>query len=342
VKRQLSYTEVSALLECQAKHDFAYVGQLAGSALKKREPHIRLREGRAWGAAVAALHSWPDPEAPVRWRYANALDALDRALDDDAYQLQAIGLYDRNAHADLSLYLADVLWDYARTAEPMHVTHPELELRVPIPSRASGRASSRYEFLAFFDGLTRIDGRLWIVEFKLRTRLSGTEHILLGRQYRFYAWAAERILGEPIAGVIVDERLNEVPKPARINKGPKVSHAKDQLTTPELYRVACEEHGEEPHEDVLDALGARKWQLREPVIFSRAEIAEVDDELRSAARLVGLFDTGELYPLRSPEPRRCRSCAFRPICPNPRDADLVDALYERRPAKRTYQEALAV
>jgi CRISPR/Cas system-associated exonuclease Cas4 (RecB family) len=347
MKRVLSYSEISTALDCQAKHDFAYVGHLAGDALVRREAHVRLREGRAWGRAVAALHLHNFTESDIQTRYSHALAELHKALDEDADQLREVGFYDQTAHHDLTLHLEDVLWHYAYTSEPLHVTHPELEIRLPIPSRTGARASSRYEFLAYIDGLTRNEWGLWIVEYKLRKRLTGSGYIALGRQFRLYAWAVERTLDEPVQGVIVDERLNEAPKEPRWVKGkkkgvpPTPSHAKEQLTTPERYAMACREAGIDTDPNTIEALGARKWQDRQYIVFTPQEIADVDLELRSAARLIQQLDSGVLHPLRNPSPMRCGGCAFRDICAHPRDHELVDALYQRIPPKHERQEIAA-
>lgn len=340
MKRTVSYSEVSTVLDCQAKHDFGYVGQLAGSALERREPHIRLREGRAWGRAVAALHGCP-LRFGAQARYALALPHLNAALAEDAEVLKAAGVFNADEHDDLALYLAAVLWHYAYTSEPLALAYPELELLLPIPSRSSSRASSRYEFHAYLDGLARHDGYLWIVEYKLRGRLTGAAQVALGRQYRFYAWAAERTLGEEIAGVIVDERLNELPKPPRMLKSGLPSHAKDQHCTREEYEAACLMADVTPHPETLEALSSRKWQDRQRVLFSRSEMAEVELELQSASRLISLLDSGVLYPLRNPSPMRCPGCAFRDICQYPGDTELVETQFIRVPAKRDRQEAIA-
>lgn len=345
MKRRISYSEVATVLDCQAKHDFAYVGRLAGAALQRREAHIRLREGKAWGEAVAAWHGAADLDVVVR--YDHGLAALIAALERDAEELREAGVYDPEAHANLRGHLIGVYAHYATTAEVMPLTHPELELLVPIPSRSGRQASTRYIFHGFLDGLTREHGDLWLVEFKLRQRLTGAAYAQLGRQYRFYAWAAERALGEPIAGVIVDERLDTAPKPARMVQGarkgdpPRPSHAKDQLCTAAAYEAACWEADVTPHPETVEALRSRKWSDRQRILFARSEIAEVALELGSASRLIQQLDSGLLYPLRNPSPMRCGGCAFRDICATPADAELVDALYERIPAKRDREEVAA-
>lgn len=338
-RRFISHTEISKALECMASWDFAYGGHLTGGqVLKPKIQHVRLREGKAWGRAIAALH---DGGGPLHVSYGRALAALHSSLEHDADRQREHGVYDHQAHHDAYLRLAAVLWHYASTTDPIALTDPEVELRVPIPSRSGRGVSNRYALHAFLDGLTVIDGRLWIVEYKLRDRLTDYAQIVLGRQYRRYAWAAERVLGEQIAGIIVDERLNEAPKPARWVRGRKKgegmvpSHAKDQLTTSELYLHACDEAGVAPDQETAAALKARRWQVRHPpVLFLRSEIEEAGRELVAAAQLIAQLDAGHLHPIRNPSPRRCPGCAFTDVCAHPQDRELVGLHFDLRPPKR--------
>lgn len=335
MRRVIRHSELDTALECQARHAFAYTGHLtAGDALEPKQTHVRLREGRAWGRAVAAFHM-RDPSLPVAVRYASGLYELDAAIREDADEMRGHGVVDYEGTHDTLLRLTDILWHYCSTTEPLHIGYPEYEVTVPIRARGElHRSSSRYSFQGHFDGLTRRDDRLWIVEYKLRGRLTPFEQVVLTRQFRRYAWALEQETGESVGGIIVDERLNEAPKPARLLKNGKPSHAKDQLTTPEMYLAACEEHGEEPHEDTLVALKQRRWQARHPIVFSRREIEEAGRELVSGAKLIGQLDRGDLYPMRNPSPFRCPGCAYREICPRPDDTELVDLNFVRKPPKR--------
>jgi hypothetical protein len=340
MKRRISHTEITQALDCMARWDFSYGGRLAGDALTAKAPHVRLREGRAWGRGVAAFHQ-TEPALSLHARYAIALHDLHQSLDEDAEHMREHGVYDQAEHHNMALRLADILWQYAGTAEPLQITDPEFELEVPIPSRSGRGVSNRYVFHGFLDGLAVLDGRLFIAEYKLRDRLTDFEQVVRNRQYRRYAWAAERALGVAIAGVIVDERLNEAPKPPRWVKGKKKSdppmvpsHAKDQLTTPELYRAVCEEAGVTVDDDTFAALGQRRWQARHTVVFRRSEIEEAGSELVTAARLIAQLDTGALFPIRNPDPRRCNGCPFKEICVRPDDRELVDLNFTRRPPKR--------
>jgi hypothetical protein len=394
-------------MDCQARHAFAYTGHLTGgTTLVPRAAHARLREGRAWGRAVAALHAavddggavtpvanliadsspatlWPsDARAPAPTgcgspacggtsiadsstyvpardrdgnvglfvRYLDSLLELEKSLWEDADDLRAAGVYNQTEHEDMWQRLKDMLWHYASTSEHLEITDPELELQVPIPSRTGARASNRFTFQGFLDGLTVIDGLTYIVEYKLRGRLSTFEQAVRGRQYRRYAWAAERCLDTQIAGVILDERLNETPKPARWVKakrkgegidGMTPSHAKDQLCTAESYLEACREADVDPVAETIVHLEQRRWQVRHVLHFRRHEIEEAGRELVSAAHLISQLDSGVLWPVRNESTLRCGGCAFREVCPRPDDHELIDLNFERTTPKRNRELEVA-
>ncbi len=327
--RSLSHSEITSLLACPAAHDFAYVGTLVGGgALAPKTAPVLLRQGRAWGIGVAAWHATGD--------VMDARHAMLAALDEDALEQRAHGLYQRDEHDQMQGRLVALLAEYARLGERLTLERPEHELRVAIPSRTGAGRSNVYALRCFIDGV-HVDaaGRSWIVEFKLRGQLTPAELIALDRQTRWYAWAWRERYGVQPAGVIVDERLRELPKPARRLKNGKASHALDQLTTPESYDQTCAETGTDPDPDARAAYATRRWQARTRVLFAADELEEVGRQLVAAARLVQLYDSGQLYPIRNPSRTRCPGCRWRPICPDPTNAELVDALYERVPAKRS-------
>lgn len=324
--RLISHSEASILLDCQAKHDFSYVGQLAGSSLKPRTKHLRLREGKAWGRAMAAYHSGIHAVSPYQEIIASlAEDAGEMLIEPDDLEETRVKLF-----ALLDSYSAD--------SESLQVDETELELDVQIPARSGKRASTLYRFSGFIDAVKRDKTGDWLVEFKLRGQLSSLEQVAFMRQIRWYAWGYQAQTGREVAGVIVDERLNQEPKPARILASGLPSHATNQITTPGLYAAACREVGLAPNEETLEALSARRWQERHTVFLTRAEIEEAGKQLTSVANLAGQFDSGLLFPVRNPSQFRCPGCAYRDICNTPTDADLVDALFDRVPAKKDRQE----
>lgn len=360
--RAISFTESGNLLTCQAQWDFNYGGFLAGDCLKPKAVPLRLQEGRAWGAGVAAFHAAAEDKLDA------GIIALTAALDAEAKKLEDKGFYDADAHRQMASKLRALLEQYAANEEAYSVglaglSGLEHELMVPLPSRSGKGDSSRYRLQVFFDGvLVDEEGRIWLVEFKLRETLSALELITNGRQIRYYAWAYEREYGKPVAGVIVDERLNAQPKPPKIvkckkgeglevevdvldkeTKEPtgekkmvwkKPSEDKAQLTTPELYTAACEEYGVEPSEEMVQALRDRRWGQRERVFLTPREIEESGTELVSLGRQVANVDSGLVYPVRNVKPQNCNGCRFREICNDPHDTELVDSLFDRRPPKR--------
>lgn len=340
--RLISHTEAQAMFDCQARWDFAYGGRLAGSTLKAKDTATALQAGRAWGAGVAAYHAATGQ--------ADALDQGRGAICDstakDAERQRELGVYLAAEHEALDALLLVTLDHYAATTEPLTVDRLEHQLITALPSRTGAKRSNRYRLELYLDAVhVDDDGRTWLVEYKRRGQLSSLAQIVLSRQIRWAAWAWRELTGIEPAGVIVDERLAEIPKPPRLVKakrksdpqdadGLTPSHAVDQLCTADAYLALCAEYGVEPKDEAVNALRARRWQLREPVVLRPDEIDEAGHQLVSAAKQIGMLDTGELYPVRNSRPQNCGGCPFREICPNPSDGDLIDALFERTVPKR--------
>lgn len=330
--RPISHTEASAALDCQAKHAFAYTGQLTGgTALKPKSTAPILREGRAWGAAVAAWHSSDGDTERAR-------AALEIQLSLDAADQEQAGVYDPDEHATLTTHLHGLLDDYVLNAELIRLDRLERELLVAIPSRTGRADSNRYRLQAYIDGVhTDADDRDWIVEFKLRRKLTPFELIAKLRQIRWYAWAWRKETGREIAGVIVEERLNAVPKPVAFKQDGLPS--KVQSCRPDAYVAAFDDLDLDPDPDIVAKLQAKEWCKRHPLVLSTAELDEAGRQLASVGSLIQQLDTGALFPIRNPSPLRCPGCAFRDVCGgNEGDTELVEALFERRPPKHERKE----
>ena len=340
MSRSISYTEVSTALTCPAQWDFRYGGHLAGDALRSRVTAPILREGRAWGAAVAAWHQHAD-QMFARW---DAQRALIETVAADAKEMSEAGVpLDTEAQLAMEERLMAMLEHYSSIAPPLlNLTRLEGEIDVPLWSRSSHRSSARYRFLCRLDGLTvDHDGSKWLVEFKLRRDLTPVHLLQIMPQHRWYAWAYQRETGDRIVGVLIDERVNAVPEAPRILANGKVSSDKRQVTTPELYVAACNERGQLPEQEVVVNLEARRWQQVSPIQFRQGELEEAGAELVSAAKLIRDLDSGELAPIRNARRANCNWCQFRHICPNPRDRLLVDVDFERIPPKRQRLEVAA-
>lgn len=314
------------LLDCQLKHAFGYTGAATGGdALKPKVAAEPLRAGKAWGEAVAVLHSVGEE--------ITAREVLHASLEEDAERQREHGLYDEDAHIALVDELERILDHYTATAEPLPLLDAEHEIEVPIPSRGGRRPSNVYRLLAYLDGLHRDEeGRLWLVEFKLRKQLTAFEQVVLWRQLRWYSWAWREETGESITGAIVEERLRKAPSEVKLNQDGTPS--KQQSCRLDDYIAAWQELGREPDEKVVAQLAGKSWQRRHTVLFREGELDEAGQQLVSVGQQIHDLDVGLLYPIRNPSPMRCPGCAFREICPTPDDTELVDALFERVPAKK--------
>lgn len=335
--RALSHSESQTVFDCEYRHAFAYTGHLTGGeVLHRKTAAPRLRDGRAWGRGLATYREHQLETDGVVFAH----EAIDLALDEDATEQRKAGVYDLDVDRQARDRLHLLLDHHVSIAPPLVIERPEHELLVGIPSRTGRRRSSRYRLRAYLDGLHQDEHGWWLYEAKLRGQLTPLELLVLGRQLRWYAYAARELFDIEPVGVIVEERLNEVPKPARVNRGrgkdpqPVASHAKDQLTTPELYREACARTGVEPEPETVEALAARRWFQLERVVFRPGELDEAGRQLVSTAQLIHELDSGARVPVRNPGRARCPGCPFREICAHPSDVDLVDALYDRRPPKR--------
>jgi hypothetical protein len=348
MSRTLSYSEIQCAMTCQARHAFCYTGHLTGGeTLKRRQMKPILSNGRAWGAAVAAWHAFSAPEGLMEVfgpgiAQMTAHGALRESYAHDVIEQRDLGInMDIETQIDRVDWVGKVLDHYMSTAKKLpNLTRLEGEVNVPIPSRSGKRGSSRYRFQGYLDGFTDDDG-LWIVEYKLRDNLTPVDVISLSRQIRSYAWCFAREADAVPVGVIVDERLAAFPKPARLVKGKKKSdpdfvpsHSKDQMTTPEMYIALCEKFDEDPHDDVVEHLGARQWQQRVPITFTEGELEEVGEELVSAAKTIRDLDSGERYPVRNTQPQLCRSCRWKEACAAPDERVYLESLFDYTVPKR--------
>lgn len=313
--RPVTQSEIGQLLACPQKWSFGY-GDVAGFPIQPRVTALRLREGRAWGAAVQQWHTTGAIDA--------AAGALLASLDEDAAQMEREGAFDHEEYDETKEKLIGALVHYAATAERLNLVGSEVELEM---THGDG-----WTYRCHLDGVHQDeDGYLWVVEFKLRGAGSFTplEQAVLWRQTRWYALALEASrpfdkISHEVRGVIIDERLNDAPKPVKFNKNGDVSAT--QTCMLEEYMHACAVRGQTPHMPTVERLSAKIWQQRHTILFRPDELDDALRELESAASLVALYAGHSLRPIRVPG-KQCGYCEFSELCPTPRDERLRDALY---------------
>lgn len=317
-------------LDCTWRHALAYTGVLTGgTVLRKKAVAPALRQGRAWGRAIGTVYEHTGRTDSLALGH----QALDEALDEDVAEQREAGVLIQEDADAMRTRLHLMLDHHHLIVDPLDLRAAELELSVPIPSRSGRRSSNRYRFHGFLDGLHDDEHGTWIWEAKLRRQLTPLALLQLDPQLREYAYAAAVQFDVEPVGVIVEERLNEVPSSVKHNKNGSVS--KVQSCTVDTYVAACEKAEHNPDSEVMDRLAAKQWFQRQRIFFRPGELEDTGRQLVAVARHVAALESGEIAPVRSPSRARCPGCPFFEVCNDVEsDPELVDALYDRRPPKR--------
>lgn len=187
---------------------------------------------------------------------------------------------------------------------------------------------------------------LWVDDHKTAKSSPSDQALDLDDQATGYCYAVWRWTGYVPRGVILNYLIKKLPKPPRIVRQTKanpsgLSTAKDQLTTPDMYRDALKEYGllvggkivSEDHATCMSALLARGWDpffrrfeitrnFEQMANFERRLAAEYDDMVDAVA------DVEYLYP--NPDKRWCGFCPVRRICLALEDGSDVDYVLEHQ------------
>jgi hypothetical protein len=219
---------------------------------------------------------------------------------------------------------------------PVQIHEESGRLLVPIvdpvtkePLSGEPCLSSRIDLLA---GRKTPKKGIWVWDYKTASSASGEEGIDFDDQITGYCYIVWRWLGIIPRGVVLDTLIKKEIKPPRWGKNGKLSYAKDQLTTPTLYREALKEAGligpggtilSENHEGCLEALLARGWDPW----FRRYEGVRNDFEILDYERflhqtyleMAGGAGLPADHPFFYPNPVTnpfsvCQTCTVRRIC----------------------------
>lgn len=80
-------------------------------------------------------------------------------------------------------------------------------------------------------------GQLWVVEYKTAKRAE-TNHYMTDPQVTTYVWAASHVYNRPVAGVIYQQFMKDIPSEPKILSSGKISTAENMNTSAPLYRKA--------------------------------------------------------------------------------------------------------
>jgi hypothetical protein len=249
-----------------------------------------------------------------------AQKAAGTLLAEDMVRMDDLGIpYDMDEQQEVIALVYRTLEQHDRIAEKLNITELEKELECTV---------NGVTFVGHVDGMhTDIEGKLWIVEFKMRKVLSDLWYVYFMRQLRWYSYMA-KCMGLPIAGFIYDETCHEFPSPLIFTQ-------KGALDRRYTYSVAdleaLEERSAGMHpipEDVWQRARNKDYHARQIIHFTDTDYADIEAEMSNVAlRMREAYNTN-IYPIRNPNTNRCPGCAFKDICFEPNPAMWLD-LYNK-------------
>lgn len=362
--RELLDVSVTELGQYRTCHRRWYLDTIENLEPKTADP-IELEYGTAMHRALDAYHSGEGEEAAyqaVRDWHAREWKRQDYQPDDESWQkirehaimgleiLDHYFVFDRNSKVQLGRILAvegrlltddlevKIPDDYP--AEARVIQHPSGRLMVPIVHpdtrevlRKDGRVcylTARIDLLS--ERLTPKSG-LWVTDHKNLSKAPSDKGLDFDDQITGYCYVVWRWIASIPRGVVYNTLLKNLPEePRRVRETKKnpwgLSYAKDQMTTPELYREALREEGimlsdgtiiSEDHATCLGSLLSKGWDR----FFLRNEVTRNEDQLLNFERrlftehedmAIALADpTADLlYP--NPSVYLCPRCPVNRIC----------------------------
>ncbi len=208
---ELSTSEIRDRLACPAKHAWAY-----REKIKLSLPQTALFSGSGVHTGLRAYYDAYGLTQDER----TAL-ALETFLTDHDRQLKEIWSrnetlpdfklreYEEARELGVAMLEGFAKWEPGEEKIGLlRVDQTERQFRVRIPGK-------RAYYVGKCDGLTRINGELWLIEHKTAQSI-GEQYVKaleLDLQVTGYIWATERELGEPVAGVVYNVLRKQKPSP---------------------------------------------------------------------------------------------------------------------------------
>lgn len=162
------------------------------------------------------------------------------------------------------------------------------------------------------------NGEVWIVDYKTTKSFGDTAYLERDSQISSYAYALIEAMGIEVAGVVFIQLKKTVPHPpALVYKGKKnerLSTAKDQCTTVDMFMEAIHQHGYNPadYEEVLAALRNNGDPMVRRLEFHRDDpLLQMQGEFifREA---IDMLNDPSIYP--NPTLMNCNGCWFQGPC----------------------------
>lgn len=285
--------------------------------------------GRAFHKAFEAFHKYN----------ADPVEAFEEALADEFLNLmeEVITPTLRAKYNEILEVGISVLSMYPRWFE----ANPFFDELVDAETSASVPLIEGADFSFRADLVVRIDGKLWLVDFKTvsqRPSEKRQDYLLNDEQITGYLHACETVYDEPFVGAIFIFVLAKSPSEPKILKSGELSKSKNQNVSAMEYRDLLQYLGlkSEPYEDYLQYLETeRQWFFVSKVIRSTAQKQQYWKELKCVAReMLDEDETLVIYP--NPSQTNCIGCSYFDPCLTWSQGRYASAV---RTLEKTYKKA---
>lgn len=177
--------------------------------------------------------------------------------------------------------------------------------------------------------------RYWIMDHKTAGQFGSVEYLEMDEQCGSYIWALRKMLGLPIAGVIYNRLLKDVPKPPKELMYGGFSKNRQQRTTYELYKQTLIDNGER----LTDYIEFLEFLQDKPnPFFQRYQVSRSDTEMQNLERQIGIeaidmLNNPSIYP--NVGMFTCMGCAYRTPCLAKMDGSDYEFILKNQFRKRT-------
>lgn len=317
----LTYSSIAAFKSCRRRYQYRYV-----DGIEQKDRPVYFDFGTAIHLALAKHYAGVKPMdvvAAIEAYFADnapAQDESERLLKWTEARYMAVAMYNN--------YLRR--WPQ----EAFKVKDIEKPFELPIHD-VRGMEFPDMKLAGKIDMVAEENG-LWVVEHKSAKSIDTNykRKLTLDAQSLIYLDAAERIYSQKVNGVIYNVLAKSVPEAPAVLKSGQLSQAKNQNTTPELYReaIAANHMDESSYADFLAYLESnrREYHYREYLTFTEEDRDEWHRELWQIASDIELAGRLGAFYKNTANCVGFGTCPYFDICTAPDKMFVIDSSYERK------------
>lgn len=313
----ISISDFNQFLRCRRAWDLQSPNRQALMKIGFTSPSLHV--GSAVHVALAAQADGHDPmDALTNWlnrEYFAWIDAYVHRVGAAPSAEEEQPFHDAGAVAGALVrrYFDHYGWDTPLGGTHLTYKVVEQSFAVPIPGTDG-------TLVGTLDGLLHDanTGEDWIIEHKTYSVKPELDRLSLSPQFTAYVWAAEQLLGRPVAGVLYDGIARKVPKPPALLKNGTLSLAFNETVDRITYREAIRRYDliECDYEDFLAKLDERDMGPNNPY-WTRWAIRLTPGQIATfAGDLPRVYDAMRNDPVIYPTfaMAGCWDCRVRDLC----------------------------